>query len=258
MLMTEAQAIVRVKQVTYCFSGRSMPVLDQVSLELAVGEILAIIGPSGCGKSTLLRLLAGLLQPTAGEIWIDDRSPQAAVKDYLIGLAFQRAHLFPWWTVLDNVLLPTRLRYRSINREQRQRAIGYLEQLGIGETGALYPQSLSGGMLQRAAIARALMGEAKLLLLDEPFSAVDEITQEGLWVDFRKVWQRQGLSVILVTHSVHEAVFMADRVLTMAGQGGSFLGRVAVPLGGDRSALLLGEGRYHEVVQTVRQEMRRC
>jgi NitT/TauT family transport system ATP-binding protein len=230
----------------------SQPVLQGISLTVKSGEIVAIVGASGCGKSTLVRLLAGLDRPTAGEILIAGDPPQQALAKYAIGLAFQKPILFPWWTVLDNILLPIKLRQRRISREDKQQAIAYLTQLGIGNAGHLYPRQLSGGMLQRAAIARALMGEPKVLMLDEPFSAVDEITREQLWVDFHQVWRQQHLSVILVTHSIHEAVFMSNRVLVMSRHQGKIEAEFLIPLGRDRSDDLLDSGEYLKLVKNIR------
>lgn len=246
--------IVQTKNVTHYYRQglKSSPILQGISLEVKSGEILAIVGASGCGKSTLLRLLAGLVQPTSGEILIAGETPQQALANYAIGLAFQEARLFPWWTILDNILLPIKLRQRKISREDKQQAVAYLEQLGIRDTAALYPRQLSGGMLQRAAIARALMGEPKVLMLDEPFSAVDEITREHLWVDFHQVWRQQHLSVILVTHSIHEAVFMADRVLVMSRQEGKIGAEFLIPLGKDRCSNLLDSREYIEMVKNIR------
>jgi NitT/TauT family transport system ATP-binding protein len=248
------QPIVQTKNVTHYYrqGSKSSPVLQGISLEVKSGEILAIVGASGCGKSTLLRLLAGLVQPTSGEILIAGETPQQALANYAIGLAFQEARLFPWWTILDNILLPIKLRQRKISREDKQQAVTYLEQLGLGNTAALYPRQLSGGMLQRAAIARALMGEPKVLMLDEPFSAVDEITRENLWVDFHQVWRQQHLSVILVTHSIHEAVFMADRVLVMSRHEGKIEAEFLIPLGRDRGIDLLDSREYIEIVKNIR------
>jgi NitT/TauT family transport system ATP-binding protein len=255
--MTETGSVmVQAQNIThYYHQGTKViatPVLQGISLEVGAGELVAIVGASGCGKSTLLRLLAGLAVPTSGEILIAGQSPQQALADYAIGLAFQQPKLFPWWTILDNVLLPIRLRQKAVGREQRQRAIACLEQLGIGDTVSMYPKSLSGGMLQRAAIARALMGEPKVLMLDEPFSAVDEITRENLWVDFHKVWRRQCLSVILVTHSIHEAVFLADRVLVMSRHAGVIAAEFGVDLGQERTRRLFGLPRYNQFIDAVR------
>lgn len=246
--------IVQTKNVTHYYrqGSKSSPVLQGISLEVKLGEILAIVGASGCGKSTLLRLLAGLVEPTSGEILIAGETTQQALANYAIALAFQEPRLFPWWTILDNILLPIKLRQNKISRDDKQQALAYLEQLGIGDTASLYPRQLSGGMLQRAAIARALMGEPKVLMLDEPFSAVDEITREHLWVDFHQVWRQQHLSIILVTHSIHEAVFMADRVLVMSRQKGMIEAEFLIPLGSDRHSNLLGSREYIEIVKNIR------
>lgn len=269
---------VQAKDVSHYYrqSSTARPILREISLDVRAGEILAIVGASGCGKSTLLRVLAGLAQPTSGEILVAGDSPQQALRKHHIGLAFQKPVLFPWWTVLDNVLLPIRLRQESelfwwqvflsnvrsltssqknIPRDVKQQAITYLEQLGIGDTAFLYPHQLSGGMLQRAAIARALMGKPKVLVLDEPFSAVDEITRETLCLDFHQVWREQGLSVILVTHSIPEAVLMADRVLVMSRQGGTIAAEFPIAFGRDRSSTLIDSLEYNAAVKQIRRSL---
>jgi NitT/TauT family transport system ATP-binding protein len=254
-MIDREDAIVIADNITHYYQQKpeSHPILQGVSLEVRSGEILAIVGASGCGKSTLLRLLAGLVKPTAGEIFIAGDTPQQALAKYAIALAFQEPRLFAWWTILDNILLPLKLRQQKISREDKQQAVACLDRLGIGNTASLYPRQLSGGMLQRAAIARALMGEPKVLMLDEPFSAVDEITREHLWVDFHQVWRQQHLSVILVTHSIHEAVFMADRVLVMSRHEGTIEAEFLIPLGIDRQSSVLDTRRYNDLVKNIRE-----
>jgi NitT/TauT family transport system ATP-binding protein len=175
--------------------------LSDISFNLQVGEILSIVGSSGCGKSTLLRIVAGLIAPSQGKVAITNKSPIQYRFESGIGFAFQKPVLFPWKTVLENILLPLEIRSGKMEQKERVRALSLLQILGISGFEDSYPSQLSGGMLQRAAIARALMSQPKLLLLDEPFSALDEITRENLWVDFSQIWRQQKLSVLLVTHS---------------------------------------------------------
>jgi len=185
------------------------------SMDLAVdpGEFLAILGPSGCGKSTLLRLIARLAEPNAGRI---DIEPEGR---FQTGFVFQDAQLLPWRTVLGNAALPLELMgVLSTEREAKARAA--LEQVGLGEAEERYPAQLSGGMRMRVSIARALVTEPRLLLLDEPFAALDEITRFHLEAQLRELWQRRGMTVIFVTHSISEAAFLANRAVVLARRGG--------------------------------------
>jgi NitT/TauT family transport system ATP-binding protein len=184
-----------------------------MNLAIAAGEFLAILGPSGCGKSTLLRMIAKLAEPDGGRI--------AAEPDgFRTGFVFQDAHLLPWRTVLDNAALPLELQGASV--EQRyQPARAVLEQVGLRDAEALYPAQLSGGMRMRVSLARALVTEPKLLLLDEPFAALDEITRFHLEVQLRDLWQRRQMTVIFVTHSISEAAFIANRAVVLARRGGA-------------------------------------
>ena len=185
------------------------------SMDLAVdpGEFLAILGPSGCGKSTLLRLIARLAEPNAGRIAIEPDGRFQA------GFVFQDAQLLPWRTVLGNAALPLEL--MGVPRTEREaKARAALEQVGLGDAEERYPAQLSGGMRMRVSIARALVTEPRLLLLDEPFAALDEITRFHLEAQLRELWQRRGMTVIFVTHSISEAAFLANRAVVLARRGG--------------------------------------
>ena len=189
-------------------------VIDAIDLDIAAGEFLAILGPSGCGKSTLLRLIARLAPPDAGRITIDpDDVP------FQTAYVFQDAHLLPWRNVLDNVALPLEL--MGTGRAERcEKARAALANVGLLDADQRYPTQLSGGMRMRVSLARALVTEPRLLLLDEPFAALDEITRFRLDVQLRDLWIRRRMTVVFVTHSISEAAFLADRAVVLARRGG--------------------------------------
>jgi NitT/TauT family transport system ATP-binding protein len=183
-----------------------------MDLRIDSGEFIAVLGPSGCGKSTLLRMIARLSPPDGGRIVTEPEQFQTA-------FVFQDASLLPWRTVLDNAALPLEL--MGTNRDERNaKARAVLAQVGLAEAEARYPAQLSGGMRMRVSLARALVTEPRLLLMDEPFAALDEITRFNLEVQLRDLWQRRGMTVIFVTHSISEAAFLANRAVVLARRGG--------------------------------------
>ena len=201
------------------FRGREHPVTALGGFDLAVegGEIVALIGPNGCGKSTFLRVAAGLLPPTAGTVRLDDRP--IAGPDPRIGLVFQEPRLLPWRSVADNITYPLEL--AGWPRERREARLAELLGLvGLGEATTARPRQLSGGMRQRAAIARALALEPEVLLLDEPFSALDALTRDRFNLELLELWERTGSTVVIVTHSIPEAILLADRVVVMTPRPG--------------------------------------
>ena len=226
-----------------------LPALDGCTLDVAAGSFTVIIGPNGSGKSTLLRLVAGLLVPTAGTVLVGGRAPRAG--DGRVGLCFQQPRLVPWRSTLDNVALP--LEIAGVDpATRRSRAIEALERVGLAAAARLRPRELSGGMAQRAALARALIGDPDVLLLDEPFSALDALTRETFDGELQRLWQERRRTVILVTHSVSEAIALGDRVVVMTPRPGR-VARVVdvelprprpVELGADPgAAVLAGEVR---------------
>jgi NitT/TauT family transport system ATP-binding protein len=187
-------------------------VIEGMDLSIDAGEFLAVLGPSGCGKSTLLRMIARLSVTNAGRIVTEPEQFQTA-------FVFQDAHLLPWRTVLDNAALPLEL--MGVGREERfAKARTVLAHVGLADAEARYPAQLSGGMRMRVSLARALVTEPRLLLMDEPFAALDEITRFNLEVQLRDLWQRRGMTVIFVTHSISEAAFLANRAVVLARRGG--------------------------------------
>lgn len=202
--------------------------LRSVTLRLGPGELVCLVGPSGCGKSTLLRILAGLIPPSTGRVVFGDDEPPPER-----AMVFQDHSLFPWLTVIDNVAFG--LEAAGVARdERRERAGRLLDQLGLGAFSSRYPEELSGGMRQRAAIARALLTEPRLLLMDEPFSALDAQSKLVLQQELMRLWGERGQTVVYVTHDIHEAVVLGDRVYVMSGRPGSITQEVRVELGRPR------------------------
>ena len=229
--------------------GGGVEALAGCSLEIAAGSFSVIIGPNGCGKSTLLRLVAGLLQPTAGIVTVDDRPPRPG--DGRVGLAFQQPRLIPWRSTLDNVALPLEL--AGVDAAERHaRASEALARVGLGGAALLRPRALSGGMAQRAALARALIADPPVLLLDEPFSALDALTRETFDGELQRLWLERRRTVILVTHSVSEAVALADRVVVMTPRPGRVARFVDIDLPRPRPADMLGDRRAAELAAEVR------
>ena len=233
----------------FAASGGGVEALAGCSLDVAPGAFTVIIGPNGCGKSTLLRLVAGLLQPTAGRVMVDGSPPRPG--DGRVGLAFQQPRLVPWRSTLDNVALPLELAGIAV-AARRARARDALDRVGLGGAAALRPRELSGGMAQRAALARALIADPPVLLLDEPFSALDALTRETFDGELQRLWLERRRTVILVTHSVSEAVALADRVVVMTPRPGRVAGVVEVDLPRPRPAELSGDARAAELAAEVR------
>jgi NitT/TauT family transport system ATP-binding protein len=205
----------------------SVEALAGLDLEVADREFVAIVGPSGCGKSTLLKLVTGLRPPTRGIIELQGRTVTGPRSD--VGIVFQTPVLFPWRTVLDNVLLPADV-LKLPRAAYTERARQLLELVGLGGFERNYPQELSGGMQQRAAIARALVHDAPLLLMDEPFGALDAMTREGMNLELQRIWAASRKTVLFITHSIAEAVFLADRIVVMSPRPGRILEIIANPM----------------------------
>jgi NitT/TauT family transport system ATP-binding protein len=196
---------------------RTIVALEAVDLMVTEGEFLSIVGPSGCGKSTLLRMVAGLHLPTTGEVRVAGK--RVAGAQTALGIVFQNPVLLDWHTALDNVLMQVELRGMD-PRSHRERAVALLQQMGLGDFIDRYPHELSGGMRQRVAIARALIHDAPLLLMDEPFGALDALTREQMRLDLEALWLATRQTVIFITHSIDEAVLLADRVVVMSPHPG--------------------------------------
>jgi NitT/TauT family transport system ATP-binding protein len=223
--------------------------LDGVSLEIADGEFVAIVGPSGCGKTSLLRLLGGLLAPTAGDVCLRGEALRGPRPE--IGLVFQQPTLMPWRTALDNVALPLELRAVA-PAEREKRATELLRMVGLSGFETSRPRELSGGMQQRVALARALAHDPAVLLLDEPFGALDALTRERMNLELLRLWQAHRRTVVLVTHSIPEAVFLADRVLVMCPRPGRICREVVVTLPRPRALDALSTPQFAALAHQVR------
>jgi NitT/TauT family transport system ATP-binding protein len=217
---SEPILIVRDLSMTYPDANGGLHALGDVSFEVFPREFIAVLGSSGSGKSTLLRILAGLLQPTSGSVTFGGQaSVGSAVAPPRIGMVFQQANLMPWRTVIENIRLPLEL--DGVNGETaRAKAQELIELVGLQGFENSWPRELSGGMAQRVAIARALIHDPDLLLLDEPFGSLDALTREHMWTELSHIWQVRQKTVIMVTHSIHESLFLADRVLVLTPRPG--------------------------------------
>lgn len=223
--------------------------LDDISFDVPPQGISAVVGPNGSGKSTLLRLVGGLLTPDSGAVEIE--GVPVAQADQRVGLVFQEPRLLPWRTALDNVAFPLEL--AGVSRAERhERAQALLELVGLAPFARAYPHQMSGGMRQRAAIARALVREPQILLLDEPFSALDALTRERFNAELLDIWQRTGTTILIVTHSIAEAVFLADDVFVLTTRPGRVAARVQVPLGRPRHMDALDSAAFTRAAATIR------
>jgi NitT/TauT family transport system ATP-binding protein len=252
-----AECAVSVARVTKIFNeGRADEVtaLSEVDLTVADGEFVSLIGPSGCGKSTLLRLIGDLTAPTAGTVTVAGKSATAARLKQDYGIAFQQAGLFEWRTVLRNVELPLEMRGMS-RAARRDRALEMLELVGLSDFTGHYPAQLSGGMQQRVAIARALAVSPPLLLMDEPFGALDEMTRERLQSELLQICAKTGTSTVFVTHSISEAVFLSDRVVVMSPRPGRITASIEVSLPSRDEAARQSQ-MYFDAVTDVRRALR--
>jgi NitT/TauT family transport system ATP-binding protein len=223
--------------------------LDDVGFTVGEGELVAIVGPSGCGKSTLLKILAGLLPRTSGEVQLRGTPITGPRRD--IGVVFQSPVLFPWRTVLENVLLP--IDVQGLGRERnRRRALELLDLVGLTDFEHRYPSELSGGMQQRVAITRSLIHDPALLLMDEPFGALDAMTRESMNVELQRIWLARRETILFITHSIPEAVFLADRVIVMTPRPGRIQDVVAVKMPRPRSLDATSTPEFGALVTRIR------
>ena len=254
--VTEAGYAVLVDGVSRIFPGKGAAVtaLDTVSLTVAPGEFVSLIGPSGCGKSTLLRLIADLDTPTTGRIEVFGTSARQARLNQAYGIAFQQAGLLPWRTVTGNIELPLEL-HGVAKAARKDRANELIELVGLTDFANHYPDQLSGGMQQRVAIARSLAERPRLLLMDEPFGALDEMTRERMQNELVRICGETGAAVVFVTHSIPEAVFLSDRVVVMSPRPGRIRDILSVKLGdaSQRGENLREEEAFFHGVSQVRE-----
>ena len=249
---------VNIRNVSKAFNEgkpNQVDALRDVNLEVQQGEFVSLIGPSGCGKSTLLRLIANLLEPTSGEVSVNGKSAVQARLDQDYGMAFQQAGLFDWRTVRKNIELPLELKGWE-KPDRRARADEMLQLVQLPEFGDHYPWQLSGGMQQRIAIARALAAHPPILLMDEPFGALDEMTREYMQGELLRICAATGTTVVFVTHSIPEAVYLSNRVVVMSPRPGRITRVVDVALGADRTEDTRNRTPFFEAITAVREGLR--
>ncbi len=253
---TDAQAAVSVRRASVVYASGDTPVhaLSEVDLHVAQGEFVSLIGPSGCGKTTLLRVIADLEPISSGQVQVNGMTPHEARLARAYGYVFQAPALFPWRTVLANVMLPLQIQGRS--RAQRESvAREHLARVGLSGFERKYPWQLSGGMQQRVSIARALGFEPKLLMMDEPFGALDEITRDRLNEQLQQLWQRERRTVVFVTHSIAEAVYLSTRIVVMSPRPGRIVDVIDSTLPDERHLGLRDTPEFIALARAVREAL---
>jgi NitT/TauT family transport system ATP-binding protein len=234
--------------------GGSVAALGPVSLTVGARDFVSVVGPSGCGMSTLLKIVAGLVPGSAGSVAIHGETVMAPRAD--VGMVFQRPVLLPWKNVLENVLLPIKVRKRPL-AAFRPRAIELLSLVGLEGCDGRYPHELSGGMQQRAAIVRALIADPDILLMDEPFGALDAITRDQMNVELQEIWARTRKTVLFITHGIAEAVFLSDRVIVLGSRPGRIIGDFAIDLPRPRGVEQTAEPAFGATVARIRLALER-
>lgn len=245
---------IQVKNLDVTFkdnSGKDVKALTGVNLDIYKGEFISLLGPSGCGKTTLLRSIADLQEPTDGSIKIDGQTPKELRLQQKLGFVFQQPVLFDWRTVKKNVELPLEIMYQS-KEERSKRADDMLEMVGLKDFANHFPKQLSGGMQQRVNIARAFAIRPEMLLMDEPFSALDEFTKEKLYEDLLRIWRQTNKTIVFVTHNIQEAVFLSDRICVLSPHPGRLSAIVDVDLPRPRTMDMKETAHFNELVLKVR------
>ncbi len=254
-------AEIELAQVEKWYGTRDEPVhaLSSTDLKVAHGEMLVLLGPSGCGKTTMLRMIGGLVEPSSGEIriagrnlWANGKRQDEAVQE--LGIVFQDANLFPWLTIEQNIALP--LEMRGVDAAKRTaRAKELMDLVGISGFGRRWPRELSGGMRQRAAIARALSYDPEILLMDEPFGALDAMTRDAMNIELQRIWQETKKTVVLVTHSISEAVFLADRIVMLSPRPGRIDTVIEVDLPRPRTLGMQSDPNFQQISAQLRERL---
>jgi len=252
-----SQPLVTIEDVDMRYGGpEGLLAVEGLSLQVAKGEFAAVVGPSGCGKSTLMKLVTGLYIPQEGKVTVAGERVTKPVN--IVGMAFQNPTMLPWRTTLDNILLPLEVVDRHRHRLRRHKdeyvakAEKLLETVGLKGFGQKFPWQLSGGMQQRANLCRALIHEPELLMLDEPFGALDSFTREELWCVIRDLHAEQGVTIVLVTHDLREAVFLADRIFVMSARPGRITKNQVVPFSRPRDLEILYQADFNDIVHELR------
>jgi len=253
-------AFVEIDNVTHAYGGQiGTPAVDKLDLSIAEGEFAAVVGPSGCGKSTLMKLVTGLQLPQGGSISVGGRKVVGPLK--IAGMAFQAPNLLPWRSTLENILLPLEIVQPHRKRLRWERAAyvakveALLAQVGLAGMGSKFPWELSGGMQQRASLCRALIHEPQLLMLDEPFGALDSFTREELWCVMRDLHAGRPVTIILVTHDLREAAFLADRIFCMSSRPGRIIAERQVEFARPRDLDITYTGEFTDLVHDLRSQI---
>ena len=248
------ESVVSIKDLSKVFGRGGLTALQDIDLEVGRGEFVSLIGPSGCGKSTLLRIVGDIIEPTAGSVTVNGKPARRARLDHDYGIVFQSPVLYDWRTVTKNIALP--LEMLGWDRSRRSKRVKeMLELVELENFGNHHPWQLSGGMQQRVSIARAFSFSPALLLMDEPFGALDEMTRERLNMELLQIWAEIGSTVIFVTHSIQEAVFLSTQVAVMSARPGRIAGIVPIDLPQPRTAATREEPRFFELVTEVRERL---
>jgi NitT/TauT family transport system ATP-binding protein len=252
-----ANPAIRVTDLGHTYAGRdgNVPALEDISLAVGAGRFVVIVGPSGCGKTSLLMMMAGLRHQSSGTIDIQG-APITAPDPNRVGVVFQEASLFPWLSAIDNISFPLTLRGTPA-AERRARATDMLNLVGLTGFGERYPHELSGGMKQRVSIARGLVQDPPVLLMDEPFAALDEQTRMTMGHELLRIWSQTAKTVVFVTHSLTEAVYLADEVLVMSARPGRIIDRITVTLPRPRSYEMMGTETFAKLRDRIWQQIRK-
>lgn len=248
--------VYQIAALSKTYARNRLLALSGVDLTLKKGEFASVIGSSGCGKSTLLKIMAGLMPPSTGRVILEGKPVMGPRAD--IGMMFQQATLLPWKTTLGNIVLPIEIREgRQAARTARERALGLLELVGLANAADAYPSELSGGMAQRAAICRMLITDPAVLLLDEPFSALDELTRDFMNMELQRICMERHATAFLVTHSIPEAVILSDRVYVMQANPGRIAETIEIDLPRPRSLDLINTKKFGDIVTHIRERLDR-
>ncbi len=251
---------VDIDEVSVSYNLGEPPVLEGASLQMSKGEFVALVGPSGCGKSTFMKLMSGLLKADHGSVVVANQEVTRPLGN--VGMAFQNSVMLPWRTTLNNLLLPLEIArphretFRQNWEAHANKAIELLSSVGLEDVAEKFPWELSGGMRQRASLCRALIHEPEVLMLDEPFGALDAFTREELWCVLRDLWQERKFTVLLVTHDLIESAFLADRVLVMSNRPGRVIMELEIPFKRPRDLDIRFEKEFVDIVHQLRDQIR--
>jgi NitT/TauT family transport system ATP-binding protein len=261
-LSTDANFVdLRNCSLAYITQDNPVLALAEANITIRKGEFIAVVGPSGCGKSTLMKLVTGLMPPTEGEVWVRGQKVVAPIKG--VGMAFQNSTLMPWRTTLQNVMLPLEIvepyksRFRADKAKYVAKAEKLLASVGLGGFGDRFPWQLSGGMQQRSSLCRALIHEPEIMMLDEPFGALDAFTREELWGIMQQLWLERRFTAVLVTHDLREAVYLADTVYVMSKRPGRILYRHDIDLPRPRNLETTFEPHFVDIVHSLREQIQK-